>query len=35
MDQVVPWQALIELVEPHYSKSSKQGGRPPYPLATT
>ena len=31
---VVPWQALIDLIEPHYPKASKKGGRPPYPLAT-
>ena len=34
MEVVVPWQALIELIEPHYPKMSKKGGRPPYPLAT-
>ena len=34
MDQVVPWQALIDLIEPHYPRSSQKGGRPPYPLAT-
>lgn len=34
MEAVVPWQALIKLIEPHYSKISKKGGRPPYPLAT-
>jgi IS5 family transposase len=34
MDVVVPWQALIDLIEPHYPKASKKGGRPPYPLAT-
>jgi len=34
MDAVVPWQALIDLIEPHYPKASKKGGRPPYPLAT-
>ena len=28
---VVPWEALIE---PHYPKQGKKGGRPPYPLAT-
>ena len=33
MDVVVPWQALIELIEPQYPKTSKKGGRPPYPLA--
>jgi IS5 family transposase len=31
MEAVVPWQALID---PHYPKASKKGGRPPYPLAT-
>ncbi|WP_246833729.1 IS5 family transposase [Synechococcus sp. CB0101] len=34
MEAVVPWQALIDLIEPHYPKASKKGGRPPYPLAT-
>ena len=34
MEVVVPWQALIDLIEPHYPKASKKGGRPPYPLAT-
>ena len=34
MEVVVPWQALIELFEPHYPKTSKKGGLPPYPLAT-
>ena len=34
MDAVVPWQALIALIEPHYPKTSSKGGRPPYPLAT-
>ena len=33
MEVVVPWQALIDLIEPHYPKTSKKGGRPPYPLA--
>jgi len=31
---VVAWQALIDLIEPHYLKASKKGGRPSYPLAT-
>lgn len=30
MDQVVPWQDLIALIEPHYPKG--EGGRPAYPL---
>jgi transposase, IS5 family len=34
MEVVVPWQALVALIEPHYPKTSKKGGRPPYPLAT-
>jgi IS5 family transposase len=34
MEQVVPWQALIALIEPHYPKTGSKGGRPPYPLAT-
>jgi IS5 family transposase len=32
MEAVVPWAALIALIEPHYPKVSKKGGRPPYPL---
>jgi IS5 family transposase len=31
MDQEVPWQGLIALIEPHYPKG--EGGRPAYPLA--
>ena len=27
-------KALIALIEPHYRKANKKGGRPPYPLAT-
>jgi IS5 family transposase len=34
MEAVVPWQALIDLIAPHYHKASKKGGRPPYPLTT-
>ena len=34
MEAVVPWAALIALIEPHYPKASKKGGRPPFPLAT-
>ena len=30
----LPWQALIDLIEPHHPKASKKVGRPPYPLAT-
>ena len=34
MEAVVPWKALIDLIEPHYPKTSSRGGRPAYPLAT-
>jgi len=30
MDQVVPWQCLLALIEPHYLKGA--GGRPACPL---
>ena len=33
MDQVVPWKALLALIEPHYPKTG-QPGRQPYPLGT-
>jgi IS5 family transposase len=33
MQAVVPWKALIDLIEPHYPKTSSKGGRPAYPLA--
>ena len=33
-EAVVPWQALIELIDPHYLKISKKGDQPPCPLAT-
>jgi hypothetical protein len=29
MEVVVPWQTLIDLIEPHHLKASKKGGRPP------
>jgi transposase, IS5 family len=32
MEQVVPWQRLFALIEPHYPKGSPAGGRPPLPL---
>ncbi len=34
MGALVPWQIPIGLIEPRYPKTSKKGGRPPYPLAT-
>jgi IS5 family transposase len=33
MDQVVPWKALLALIEPHYPKMGRPG-RQPYPLST-
>ena len=32
MDKVMPWDALLALIEPHYPKPGR--GRRPYPLAT-
>lgn len=32
MERVVPWKALLSLIEPHYPKGTR--GRPPYPLET-
>jgi len=34
MEAVVPWKALIDLIEPAYPKTGSKGGRPPYPLET-
>jgi transposase, IS5 family len=34
MEKVVPWKALIDLIEPHYPRTSTNGGHPPYTLAT-
>jgi IS5 family transposase len=31
MEAVVPWKALIDLIEPVYPKTDSKGGRPPYP----
>ena len=33
MEQVVPWNALLKLIAPHYPKMGRPG-RQPYPLAT-
>ena len=33
MEQVVPWKALLALIEPHYPTMGRPGRRP-YPLAT-
>ena len=32
MEQVVPWESLLALIEPHYPKAGR--GRRPYPLTT-
>jgi IS5 family transposase len=32
MEKVVPWKALIDLIEPPLPKNSSKGGRSPYPL---
>jgi IS5 family transposase len=29
MEGVVPWNALMDLIEPYYPKTGKRGGRPP------
>jgi len=34
MENVVPWKAPIDLIEPHHPKISSNGDRPPYPLTT-
>jgi IS5 family transposase len=34
IDQVVPWQPLIDLIEPFYPKIGSKGWRPPYALET-
>jgi transposase, IS5 family len=34
MEAVVPWKVLLDLIEPHYPKTSSKGGRPAYPMAT-
>jgi IS5 family transposase len=34
MGAVMPWKALIDLIEPHDPNTSFKGGRPPYPLLT-
>ncbi|MDR7194465.1 IS5 family transposase [Luteimonas terrae] len=33
MEQVVPWPALLALIEPHYPKMGRSGGQP-YVLST-
>gem|GEM_PF-2542277 len=35
MEQVVPWQAFIDVIKPHYHKTyNPKGGRKAYPLET-
>lgn len=33
MDRVVPWDALLAVIEPHYPRP-RGAGRRPYPLST-
>ncbi len=35
MEEVVPWQALIDMIEPSYPKTSKKGGLDAHPLVST
>ena len=34
MEAVVPWKALLDLLEQYYPRTTSNGGRPPYPLET-
>jgi IS5 family transposase len=34
MVAVVPWQLLVELIEPYYPKPGSKGGLPPFSLET-
>lgn len=34
VEQVVPWKALLDLIDSHYPKTSFMGGRLPYSLQT-
>jgi hypothetical protein len=34
MEAVVPWNELVDLIEPQYPRTSSKDGRPPYPLET-
>ena len=34
MDAVVPWDRLLNLIEPHSPKAGPKGGRPAMPLET-
>jgi len=34
MEKVVPWQPLIDRIEPFYPKKTSQGGHPLFPLDT-
>jgi IS5 family transposase len=34
MDKRVPWQPLIDLIDPFYPKTGSMGGRPPFALET-
>jgi len=35
MEKMVPWRALIDLIDTHYPKTNSKDWRPPYPLTTT
>jgi IS5 family transposase len=34
MAAVIRWKALVDLIDPHYPKTTSKGGRPPHPLET-
>jgi IS5 family transposase len=34
MEVVVPWNVLVEMIDPYYSRITSKGGRPTYPLET-
>lgn len=34
MENVVPWKAVIDLIEPHYPKTSSNSGHKSYPLSS-
>ena len=34
IEAVVPWKALLDVIESHYPKTSNKGGRHPYPMET-
>ena len=34
MEEVVPWEPSLYLIEPVYSKANSKAGRPPYQIAS-